>query len=134
MSTQYAGGRWLRPCAAAAIAAAGVLIPAGYAAVASGGYWGPFGYLAGGFVFILLILLVVCLAVAGVLGAALVRGWDGTGPLLAGLLIGCVAVEVASVVGLGEPVDVEATVQLFVICAVPLLVGYGLGRGLARLG
>ena len=134
MSTQYAGGRWLRPCAAAAIAAAGVLIPAGYAAVASGGYWGPFGYLAGGFVFILLILLVVCLAVAGVLGAALVRGWDGTGPLLAGLLLGCVAVEVVSVVGLGEPVDVEATVQLFVICAVPLLVGYGIGRGIARLG
>ena len=134
MSTQYAGGRWLRPCAAAAIAAAGVLIPAGYAAVASGGYWGPFGYLAGGFVFILLILLVVCLAVAGVLGAALVRGRDGTGPLLAGLLLGCVAVEVASVVGFGEPVDVEETVQLFLICAVPLLVGYGIGRGLARLG
>jgi hypothetical protein len=134
MSTQDAGGRWLRPCAAAAIAAAGVLIPAGYAAVASGGYWGPFAYLAGGFVFILLILLVVCLAVAGALGAALVRGWDGTGPLLAGLFAGCVAVEVASVVGFGEPVDVEATVQLFVICAVPLLVGYGIGRGLARLG
>jgi hypothetical protein len=63
-----------------------------------------------------------------------VRGWDGTGPLLAGLLLGCVAVEVASVVGLGEPVDVEAMVQLFVICAVPLLVGYGIGRRLARLG
>ena len=133
MSTQDPGGRWLRPGAAAAIAAAGVLIPAGCAAVTSGGYWGPFGYLAGGFVFMLLILLVVCLAIAGALGAALVRGWGGTGPLLVGLLVACVAVEVASVVALGEPVDVAGTVQLFVLCAVPLLVGYGIGRGLARL-
>ena len=112
----------------------GVLIPAGCAAVTSAGYWGPFGYLAGEFVLMLLMLLVVCLAIAGLLGASLVRGWDGTGPLLAGLTVACVAVEVASVVALGQPVDVEGTGLLFVICAVPLLVGYGIGRGLARLG
>jgi hypothetical protein len=105
MSTQDSGGRWLRPGAAAAIAAAGVLIPAGYAAVTYEASHGPFGYLAGVFVFM---LLVVCLAIAGALGAALVA--------------------------LGKPVDVAGTVQLFVICAVPLLVGYGIGRGLARLG
>ena len=78
--------------------------------------------------------MVICAAIAGALGAALVGGWDGTRPLLAGLLVGCVAVEVAYVVAMNEPVDVGETVQLFVICAVPLLVGYGIGRGLARLG
>jgi len=131
MSTQDAGGRWLRPGAAAAIAAAGVLIPMGYAAVASQTYAGPFAGAVAGFVFL---VLIGSPAVAGLVGAALVGGWDGTGPLLAGLLVGCVAVEVASVVAMDEPVDVGGTVQLFVICAVPLLVGYGIGRGLAKLG
>ena len=130
MSTQDSGGRWLRPGAAAATAAAGVLIPAGYAAVTSGAYMGPFAYAYAGFV---LMLLVVCLAIAGALGAALVRGWGGTGPLLAGLLVTCVGFAVVSVGTLGKPVDVAGTVQLFVLCAVPLLVGYGIGRGLARL-
>ena len=131
MSTQDAGGRWLRMGAAAVIAAAGVLIPAGYAAVAFQTYAGPFAGAVAGFVFL---VLVGSLAIAGLLGAALVRGWDGSGPLLAGLLVGCVAAEVAYVVATGEPGDAEETVQLFVICAVPLLVGYGIGRGLARLG
>ena len=131
MSTQDAGGRRLRPGAAAAIAAAGVLIPMGYAAVASQTYAGPFAGAAAGFVFL---VLIGSAAIAGALGAALVGGWDGTGPLLAGLFVGCVAAEVAYVVAMGEPVDVEETVQLFVVCAVPLLVGYGIGRGLARLG
>jgi hypothetical protein len=131
MSTQGAGGRSLRSGAAVAIAAAGVLIPMGYAAVASQTYAGPFAGAVAGFV---LLVLVVCLAIAGLLGAALVGGWDGTGPLLAGLLVGCVAAEVVSVVAFGEPVDVEGIVPLFVICAVPLLIGYGIGRGLARLG
>ena len=130
MSTQDAGGRWLRSGAAAVIAAAGVLIPAGYAAVASQTYAGPFAGAVAGFVFL---VLVGSLAVAGLVGAALVRGWGGTGPLLAGLLVGCLAVVVASVVAVDEPVDMGGTVQLFVICAVPLLVGYGIGRGLARL-
>mgnify|MGYP001560594853 CR=1 FL=1 len=79
-------------------------------------------------------LLVVCLAIAGLLGAALVRGWGGTGPLLAGLLVACVGLGVVSVVALGKPVAVEETLQLFVIYAVPLLVGYGIGRGPAGLG
>jgi hypothetical protein len=131
MSTQGAGLRSLRSGAAVAIAAAGVLIPMGYAAVASQTYAGPFAGAVAGFV---LLVLVVCLAIAGLLGAALVGGWDGTGPLLAGLLVGCVAAEVVSVVAFGEPVDVEGIVPLFVICAVPLLIGYGIGRGLARLG
>jgi len=113
------------------IAAAGVLIPAGYAAVAFQTYAGPFAGAVAGFVFL---VLVGSLAVAGLVGAAFVGGWDGTGPLLAGLLVGCVAAEVASVVAMDEPVDVGGAVQLFVICAVPLLVGYGIGRGLARLG
>ncbi len=131
MSTQDAGGRWLRPGAAAAIAAAGVLVPAGYSAVTYEASHGPFGYMAGAFV---LMLLVASLVIAGLLGGALVGGWDGTGSLLAGLLAACVGIEVVSVVALGKPVDVAGTVQLFVICAVPLLVGYGIGRGLARLG
>jgi hypothetical protein len=128
MSNQHAGGRWLRPGAAAALAAAGVLVPAGYSVVTYEASHGPFGYMAGYFV---LVLLFLCSAVAGLLGAALVRGWNGSGALLAGSLLGCVGGEVVFVVALGRPVDV---VQLFVICAVPLLVGYGIGRGLARLG
>jgi hypothetical protein len=131
MSTQDAGRGRLRPGAAAAIAAAGVLIPGGYATATYEAYHGPFGYLAGAFV---LMLLVVCVAIAGLLGAALVRGWDGTGPLLAGLLAACVGLEVVSVVALGKPADATGTIQLFVLCAVPLLIGYGIGRGLARLG
>jgi hypothetical protein len=131
MSTEDAGGRSLRPGAAAAIAAAGVLIPAGYATATYEAYHGPFGYMAGAFI---LVLLVVCVAIAGLLGAALVRGWEGTGPLLAGLLGACVGLEVVSVVALGKPVDAAGTVQLSVMCAVPLLIGYGIGRGLARLG
>jgi len=80
------------------------------------------------------VLLAVCLAVAGLLGAALVHGWDGTAPLLAGLLAACVGLEVVSVVALGMPVDVDGIVEAFAFCAAPLLVGYGIGRGLARLG
>jgi hypothetical protein len=130
MSTQDAAGRWRRPGAAAVVAAAGVLVPTGYAAVTYETYHGNFGYMAGYFV---LVLMFVCSAVAGLLGAALVRGWGGTGPLLAGLLVGCVGFEVVSVVAFGQPVDVAEIVPLFVIYAVPLLVGYGIGRGLAKL-
>jgi hypothetical protein len=50
------------------------------------------------------------------------------------LLVACVGFEVVSVVALGEPVDdVAVFVRTFVVLAVPLLVGYGIGRGLARL-
>jgi hypothetical protein len=102
----------------------------GYAA-AQDSDQGPLGYMAGVF---LLMIVVICAAIAGALGAALVAGWEGTGPLLAGLLVGCVAAEVAYVVAMDEPVDVGETVLLFVTCAVPLLVGYGIGRWLARVG
>ncbi len=131
MSTRDAGGRWLRPGAAAAIVAAGVLIPMGYAAAQDRVNQVPLGYLGGAF---LLMLVVICAMIAGALGAALVRGWGGTGPLLAGLLVACLGFEVVSVVALGEPVDdVAVFVRTFVVLAVPLLVGYGIGRGLARL-
>jgi hypothetical protein len=80
-----------------------------------------------------LMVLIAGLTIAGALGAAFVRGWEGTLPLLAGVFLGCVGFEVVSVVALGTSVDERGTVELFVICAVPLLAGYGIGRGLARL-
>ena len=85
MSTQDAAGRWRRPGAAAVVAVAGVPVCTGYAAVTYETYHGNFGYMAGYFV---LVLMFVCSAVAGLVGAALVRGSGGTGPLLAGLLVG----------------------------------------------
>ena len=80
-----------------------------------------------------LVLLIAGLTIAGALGAAVVRGWEGTLPLLAGAFLGCVGFEVVSVVALGTSVDEAGTVGLFVICSVPLLAGYGIGRGLAWL-
>ena len=96
--------------------------------MASQTYAGPFAGAVAGFASL---LISGSAAIAGA-RRCLVYGWDGTGPLLAGLFVGCVAAEVAYVVAMGEPVDVEETVQLFVVCAVPLLVGYGIGRGLAE--
>jgi hypothetical protein len=130
MSTQDAGRSWLRRGAAAAIAAAGVLIPAGYVVATYEAYCGPFCYMVGAFV---LMLLVVCPAIAGLIGAALVRGWDGAGSLLAGTFVGCVF-SALLVVAVGRSVNLAEVVPLFILCSVPLLIGYGIGRGLARLG
>ena len=130
MSTQDAGGRRLRPGAAAAIAAAGVLIPAGYSASTYVAYHGPFGYMAGVFV---LMLLIASVAVAGLLGAALVHGWDGAGWLLAGTFVGCVLSALLEVAA-GRSVNLAEVIPLFILCSAPLLTGYGIGRGLARLG
>jgi hypothetical protein len=130
MSTEELAGRRLRRGAAAAIAAGGILIPEGYAAMASASCQGPFAYACAEFE---LLLLIASLAMAGLLGAALVRGWDGAGSLLAGLLVGCVGLGVVYVIALGNSVDGVGTVEIGLICAVPLLVGYGIGRGLARL-
>ena len=130
MSTQDAGRSWLRRGAAAAIAAAGVLIPAGYSESTYEAYHGPFGYMAGVGV---LMLVLASVAIAGLLGAALVRGWDGAGSLLAGTFVGCV-LSALSVVAAGRSVNLAEVVPLFILCSVPLLIGYGIGRGLARLG
>jgi hypothetical protein len=130
MGTQDSVEGWLRPGVAAALGAAGVLLPAGYISITCGAYQGPFGYMCAGFA---LMLLAACLAIAGALGAALVSGWEGAGWLLAGAFLGCAGMVVVSVVALGKPVDADGTVELFVICALPLLAGYGIGRGLARL-
>jgi hypothetical protein len=79
-------------------------------------------------------LLAACLAIAGALGAALVSGWEGARWLAPRRCLPRVpGMAVVSVVALGMPVDAEGTVELFVICALPLLAGYGIGRGLARL-
>jgi len=129
MSTEDAAWRRVRRGAAAAIAAAGILIPAGYAAMASASCPGSYAAACAAFD---LLLLIASFAMAGLLGAALVRGWGGAGSLLAGLLVMCVGLEVVSVIGLGSSVSV-VPVAIGFICAVPLLVGYGIGRGLARL-
>ena len=130
MTSTNATGGWLRPGVAAAIAAAGLLIPAGYSAVTDeASQHSPFGYLTAIFI---LMLVVVCLALAGLLGAAVVSGWRGTRPLLAGTLVGCVLVGLL-MVAQGKSADPAEVIQLFMLCSVPLLVGYGIGRGFARV-
>ena len=124
MSAQDAGRRWLRS------GAAGVLIPAGYVVATYEANPGPFGYMTGIF---LGVLVFICPAIAGALGAALVRGWGGAGSMLAGTFVGCV-LSALSVVAAGRSVNLAEVVPLFILCSVPLLIRYGIGRGLARLG
>jgi hypothetical protein len=62
-----------------------------------------------------------------------VRSWAGAGSLLAGTFVGCVLAALL-LVALGRSVNLAGVVPLFILCSIPLLVGYGIGRGLARLG
>jgi hypothetical protein len=113
-SIEDAAGRWLRRGAAAAIAAAGILILI------------PIGDALG-------LKSLIALTMSGLLGAAVVRGWDGAGSLLAGQFAGLVGLWVVFVIGRGSPVNVLGMFQFAFIFAVPLLIGFGIGRGLARL-
>ena len=130
MSIEDAPGRRRRRRAAAAFAAAGILIPVGYAATAAS-CRGPFVY---GCIGPALEFLFASLAMAGLVEAAFVRGWGGAGALLAGVLVVCLGLEVVvSVTGLTTSEGMVGSVAISFICAIPLLVGYGIGRGLARL-
>jgi hypothetical protein len=76
----------------------------------------------------------VLLVFAG-LGASLVtRGWVGMGFVILGVLVGMIAIPiVASIVGNPVPIDPVQGVIATIWFAPPVLIGYGVGRGLARL-
>jgi hypothetical protein len=76
----------------------------------------------------------VLLVFAG-LGASLVtRGWVGMGFVILGVLVGMVAIpNVASIVGNPVPIDPVQGVIATIWFMPPVLIGYGVGRGVARL-
>jgi hypothetical protein len=76
----------------------------------------------------------VLLVFAG-LGASLVtRGWVGMGFVILGVLVGMVAIPiVASIVGTPVPIDPVQGVIATIWFMPPVLIGYGVGRGLSRL-
>ena len=76
----------------------------------------------------------VLLVFAG-LGASLVtRGWVGMGFVILGVLVGMVAIPiVASIAGNPVPIDPVQGVIATIWFTPPVLIGYGVGRGLARL-
>jgi len=76
----------------------------------------------------------VLLVIAG-LGASLVtRGWVGMGFVILGVLVGMVAIPiVASIAGNPVPIDPVQGVIATIWFTPPVLIGYGVGRGLTRL-
>lgn len=76
----------------------------------------------------------VLLVFAG-LGASLpARGWAGLGFVILGVLVGMVAIPVvATVAGNPVPIDPVQGVIATIWFMPPVLIGYGVGRGLARL-
>jgi len=76
----------------------------------------------------------VLLVFAG-FGASLVtRGWVGMGFVILGVLVGMVAIPiVASIAGNPVPIDPVQGVIATIWFTPPVLIGYGVGRGLTRL-
>jgi hypothetical protein len=76
----------------------------------------------------------VLLILAG-LGASLAtRGWVGMGFVILGVLVGMAAIPVvASIAGNPVPIDPAQGVIATMWFMPPVLIGYGVGRGLARL-
>jgi hypothetical protein len=76
----------------------------------------------------------VLLAIAGLGASLLARGRAGLAFLLLGVLVGMVAIPVAaSVAGNPVPIDPVQGVIATIWFTPPVLLGYGVGRGLARL-
>jgi len=76
----------------------------------------------------------VLLAIAGLGASLLARGRTGLAFVLLGVLVGLVAIPVvASVAGNPVPIDPVQGVIAAIWFTPPVLIGYGVGRGLARL-
>jgi hypothetical protein len=76
----------------------------------------------------------VLLAIAGLGASLLAHGRTGLSFVLLGVLIGMVAIPVvASVAGNPVPIDPVQGVIATIWFTPPVLIGYGVGRGLARL-
>jgi len=113
--------RWARPAAAVVVAAVGVWAPAlltqFYCTNKPASTCGDAIHL----------FSPIAIVLAGLVGSILVRGLQGLAPLLLGALIGTVAFATA------VPYPLAGTViDLFPPAAVPLLIGYGIGLGIAQ--
>lgn len=76
----------------------------------------------------------VLLFAAGLGAGILARGWTGLAIVIAGVLAGMVAIPlVASIAGNPVPIDPVQGVIATIWFTPPVLIGYGAGRGLARL-
>ncbi|MFH0751276.1 MAG: hypothetical protein V2B17_05525 [Chloroflexota bacterium] len=76
----------------------------------------------------------VLLAGAGLGTSFLARGWSGLGFVVLGVLAGMVAIPIiASVAGNPVPIDPVQGVIATVWFMPPVLIGHGVGRGLARV-
>ena len=76
----------------------------------------------------------VLLVFAGLVASLLTRGWVGLGFVILGVLAGMVAIPiVASIAGNPVPIDPVQGVIATIWFMPPVLIGYGLGRGLTRL-
>jgi hypothetical protein len=76
----------------------------------------------------------VLLSFAGLGASLLARGWAGLAFVILGVLVGMLAIPVvASIVGNPVPIDpVQGVIATFWFMP-PVVLGYGVGRGLARL-
>jgi hypothetical protein len=76
----------------------------------------------------------VLLFLAGLGAAVATRGWVGMGFVMIGVLAGMAAIPiVASIAGNAVPIDPVQGVIATIWFMPPVLIGYGAGRGLARL-
>ncbi len=76
----------------------------------------------------------VLLVFAGFVASILTRGWVGMGFVILGVLAGMVAIPtVAAIAGNPVPIDPVQGVIATIWFTPPVLIGYGVGRGLARL-
>lgn len=81
-----------------------------------------------------LLVVPVLLIGAGLLASMLAHGWTGLGFVVLGVVGGTLAIPVVASVA-GNPVPIDPVVGVFaaIFFLPPALIGYGIGRGLARL-
>lgn len=76
----------------------------------------------------------ILLVGAGLVTSVLARGWTGLGFVILGVLVGMLSIPVvASVAGNPVPIDPVQGVIATIWFMPPVLIGHGVGRGIARL-
>jgi hypothetical protein len=76
----------------------------------------------------------VILLGAGIVAGLLTAGWGGVGRTVLGLAVGLAVIPlIAGAAGNGVPIDPVQGAIAAMWFGVPLLIGHGLGRGIARL-
>jgi len=126
--------RWLRPAAAAAVAAVGVWTFPVLARASCGSGWDTCECSEMPCALVVAFLYwPACLGLAGLVASALVHGRQGMIAILVGILVSCLIYTVAYWQADTATGWVTGWVLATIGAAVPLFVGYGLGHGIARL-